>query len=142
MESSDILSRTWTSCPSELGSIRRNITKSCSLLSYTKEETNLIVLAIDEACSNIMRYAYKNCTDGEILVEVSKTEDQVVIKLHDYAKKASDDCIKIKPSSPLKPGGLGLSLINEVMDSVQFIHTGKCPGNILEMRKDLPKENT
>ena len=142
MVTSDILSRTWTSCPSQLCSIRRNIARSCSLLSYTKEESNLIVLAIDEACTNIMRYAYKNCTDGEILVEVSKTENQVVIKLHDYAKKASKDCIKIKPSSPLKPGGLGLSLINEIMDSVQFIHTGKCAGNILEMRKDLPKENT
>ncbi|MFT5519601.1 MAG: serine/threonine-protein kinase RsbW [Enterobacterales bacterium] len=142
MESSDILSRTWTSCPSQLCSIRKNIAKSCALLSYTKEETNLIVLAIDEACSNIMRYAYKNCTDGEILVVVSKTDNQVVIKLHDYAKKVSEDCIKAKPSSPLKPGGLGLSLIYEIMDSVQFVDTEKCTGNILEMRKNLPKENT
>jgi anti-sigma regulatory factor (Ser/Thr protein kinase) len=142
MESSEILSRTWTSCPSELCSIRSYIAKTCSLLSYTKEETNLIVLAIDEACSNIMRYAYKNCTDGEILVEVTKADNQVVIKLHDHAKKVSDDCIKVKPSSPFKPGGLGLTLINEIMDSVQFINTKKCTGNILEMRKDLPKENT
>ena len=142
MESRDILSRTWTSCPSQLCSIRKNIAKSCSLLAYTKEETNLIVLAIDEACTNIMRYAYKNCTDGKIHVVVSKAENQIVIKLHDYAKKVSGDCIKVKPSSPLTPGGLGLSLINEVMDSVQFVHTGKCAGNILEMKKELPKKDT
>jgi anti-sigma regulatory factor (Ser/Thr protein kinase) len=142
MESSAILSRTWTSCPSQLCSIRQNIAKSCSQLSYSKEETNLIVLAIDEACTNIMRYAYKNCTDGKIHVEVSKIKNQIVIKLHDYAKKVSEDCIEIKPSSLLKPGGLGLSLINEVMDSVQFVHTAKCAGNILELRKALPKENT
>jgi len=110
-------------------------------MSYTKEETNLIVLAIDEACTNIIRYAYKNCTDGEILVEVSKTDNQAIFKLHDYAKKISTDCIKIKPSSPLKPGGLGLTLISEIMDDVQFIDTDNCVGNILEMRKDLPKEN-
>jgi serine/threonine-protein kinase RsbW len=142
MKSEVILSKKWSSCPSELCQIRSNITDACIQMNYNKEDTNTIVLAIDEACTNIMRYAYKNCTDGEIHVEVSKTENQVVIKLHDYAKKVSDDCIKIKHSSLLKPGGLGLTLINEIMDSVQFVNTEKCTGNILEMRKDLPKENT
>ncbi|PCJ46429.1 MAG: hypothetical protein COA74_13670 [Gammaproteobacteria bacterium] len=140
MQSSVILSRTWTSCPSQLSSIRKNITKACRLMSYSKQETNLIVLAIDEACTNIMRYAYHNCTDGNILVEVSKKDNQAVFRLHDYAKKVSEDCIKIKPSPSLKPGGLGLTLINEVMDSVHFVHTDNCAGNILEMKKDIPKE--
>lgn len=135
-----ILSKKWTSCPSQLCDIRCSITTICSQLTFSEKDTQAIVLAIDEACSNIMRYAYNNCVDGTILIEVSTDRQQVVFRLHDYAKKVSKDCIKTQESSPLEPGGLGLMLMKEVMDCVDFVHTDKCAGNILEMRKTLPKE--
>ena len=141
MKSAKILSQKWMSCPSELFKIRKSITDACHQLTYNESDTNAIVLAIDEACTNIIRYAYKDCRDGEILIEVSANNRQAIFLLHDYANKVSKDCIKIKPTSPLIPGGLGVMLMHEVMDSVDFIHTHKCRGNILEMKKDLPKEN-
>ena len=140
MQSNIILTKKWTSCPNQLTDIRKSITKACQQLAYPEEDINTIVLAIDEACTNIMRYAYKNCTDGEILIEVATDDRQVIFRLHDHASKVSKDCIKIKPSSRLTPGGLGVMLMQQVMDSVDFIHTDNCPGNILEMKKDLPQE--
>ena len=140
MEFKTILSEKWTSCPSQLVNIRSSITDACSQLTFSVKDIHAIVLAIDEACTNIMRYAYKNCVDGEILIEVSFDGQEVMFRLHDYAKKVSKDCIKVQHSSPLQPGGLGVILMKEVMDSVDFVHTDKCTGNILEMRKALPKE--
>ena len=136
-----LLSKTWTSCPSELADIRRHIREACTGVGFTEEATNAIVLAIDEACTNIMRYAYDNCTDGVINVSVEKDDEKVRFILHDLAAQVSKDCIKVKESSILEPGGLGLVLINQVMDSVEFTHTPKCKGNILEMTKALP-DNT
>jgi len=116
------------------------VTSVCQKVGYNEQETSGIVLAIDEACTNIMRYAYNDCRDGTIQVEVTTDGKQVIFKLQDFAKQVSKDCIEGKPSKPLEPGGLGVMLMREVMDSVEFVHTSQCDGNILEMRKNLPKE--
>lgn len=140
MKTHNHLSSKWTSCPSELSDIRKNITNVCLKLNFSEKEINSIVLAIDEACTNIIRYAYKDCRDGIIQIDIISDDQQVIFRLQDFAKQVSKDCIKIKPTSPLKPGGLGVMLMQEVMDSVEFIHTKECQGNILEMKKSLPKE--
>ncbi len=110
-------------------------------MAYSEKEINAIVLAIDEASSNIMRYGYKNCIDGEIMIEITTDHQHAIFRLHDHAPQVTDDCIKAVPSSPLEPGGLGIMLMQEVMESVRFVHTDNCPGNILEMRINLPEEN-
>jgi len=141
MKIRNLLSKKWTSCPNELSDIRQNVTNVCVKLAFSEKEINAVVLAIDEACTNIIRYAYKDCRDGEIHLDITADDHQVIFRLHDLAKQVSKDCIKAKPSSPLKPGGLGVMLMREVMDSIEFIHTKKCKGNILQMKKNLPKEN-
>ena len=138
MESKKILSEKWSSCPSELCHIRSNISKACAQMKYSKEDTNAIVLAIDEACTNIIRYAYNSSRDGEIYIEVITSETKAIFRLHDHAEKVTDECITGKTSNIDEPGGLGVMLIKEIMDSVHFVHTDTCPGNILEMKKDLP----
>lgn len=135
-----LLSKTWSSCPSDLSDIRKNVSNVCQEVGYSEEQTNEIVLAIDEACTNIIRYAYKDCRDGTIQLDVSHDNLQILFRLHDFAKQVSKDCIKTKPSTLLEPGGLGVMLMREVMDSVEFVHTDQCAGNILEMKKKLPKE--
>lgn len=141
MQANTIFTKKWTSCPTELCSIRKSMTDVCCELDFSEKDTNAIVLAIDEACTNIIRYAYEECADGEILIEVSSNSRQAIFRLHDHAKKVTNECIKLRPTSPLEPGGLGIMLMKTVMDSVDFVHTVDCPGNILEMKKDLPKEN-
>lgn len=142
MNKRNILSKKWSSCPSQLSDIRKNIKEVCLQLAYSEEDANQIVLAIDEACTNIMRYAYNHCRDGTIQIEITRDTKQVIFKLHDFAEQVSKDCIKVKSSSPLKPGGLGVSLMQQIMDSIEFVHTKETNGNILEMKKKLPKEST
>ena len=142
MESKTILSKKWSSCPSELCHIRSNITEACAQMKYSKEDTNAIVLAIDEACTNIIRYAYNSSRDGEIYIEVNTSDNDAIFRLHDHAEKVSDDCITGKTSKLHEAGGLGVMLMKEIMDTVHFVHTDTCPGNILEMKKELPNEES
>ena len=141
MTENNLLSKRWSSCPHELADIRKNVKQICLQLSFSEKETNEIVLAIDEACTNIIRYAYNDCRDGEIRLEIYQDNQQVIFRLHDLAKHVSKDCIEQKPTEPLKPGGLGVMLMQQVMNSVKFVHTSQCKGNILELKKDLPREN-
>ncbi len=140
MKSENLLSKSWTACPHELAAIRKSVKGVCAELKFSKKEINEIVLAIDEACTNIIRYAYKDCRDGKIFLEVNRDKQQVIFRLHDYAKPVANDCLKQKSDDPLKPGGLGVMLMRQVMNSVKFVHTQACPGNILELKKDLPQE--
>ena len=140
MESQKLLSKSWSSCPNQLFDIRKNVTDICQQLSFSEQDINAIVLAIDEACTNIIRYAYGDCRDGKIQIAVSTDPSQVIFRLHDFAKHVSRDCLKMKPTPSLVPGGLGVQLMQEIMDSVEFVHTSACKGNILEMKKDLPQE--
>jgi len=139
MHTKKILSKKWSSCPTELCDVRCNIKKICGQLKFTEEDTNTIVLAIDEACTNIIRYSYDNNSSGEILIEVFTSDKDVIFRLHDHGKKASKDCMNAIPTADLEPGGLGIQLMKQIMDTVHFIDIEECPGNILEMIKERPK---
>jgi len=136
-----LLSKQWASCPSELSDIRKNIAVTCKELGFSQVDIDQIVLAIDEACTNIMRYAYKGCSDGKIHIQVTCDSNQAIFKLHDFAQQVAKSCIKVEPTPIREPGGFGLVLMRKVMDSVEFIHTKQCKGNILEMRKNLNRDN-
>lgn len=140
MNKQNLLSKSWSSCPNELADIRQNVKSICKQLSFSEKDSNEIVLAIDEACTNIIRYAYNDCRDGEIRLEINQDNRQLIFRLHDLAKHVSKDCIKQEPTEPMKPGGLGVMLMKQVMNSVKFVHTSQCKGNILELKKDLPTE--
>jgi len=142
MKTERIISKESKACPNELCGIRKDVAEACEQLGFSDGDTNAVVLAIDEACTNIIRYAYKDCKDGTILMEIFSNQNQAIFRLHDQAPKVPKDCIEMKNSDPLKPGGLGVMLIRSVMDYVAFVDTDNGDKNILEMRKDLPQRKT
>jgi len=140
MFTNEILNKECTACPSELCLIRKDVAEASAQLGFEQQDIDSIVLAIDEACTNIIRYAYKDCQDGKITLQILTDGKQAIFRLHDFAEKVSKDCLKLKDCDPLTPGGLGVALIKKIMDKVGFIDTDKCQGNILELKKNLPLE--
>lgn len=98
-----------------------------------------LVLAVDEACSNAMRHAYDGRTDGRIVLELSSDHGTVSVMLHDDGAPAKPDRIarrdlqKPKSLDDLPIGGLGVQLIYEVFDEVEY-RQGKDRGNTVLMR--------
>jgi serine/threonine-protein kinase RsbW len=94
-------------------------------------------LAVDEACSNIIRHAYGGEPTGEFDVLIQIDDGVFTIQLTDYGEPYDPQDI---PSPTMgstiedaQPGGLGLYLIRSVMDEVHY--TPDPHGNRLVMVK-------
>jgi len=101
------------------------------------ELTDLIVLAVDEACANVIRHAYGPEGGGDIVLEVFRTSQDLCIRLTDFAEPVDKASIRSRDVNELRPGGLGVHLIREIMDSFEFLEPIGTAGNVLEMRKRL-----
>jgi len=78
-----------------------------------------IILAVDEALTNIVRHAYGHDT-GLITVMFFDYEDRIEIFIRDSGKLF--DPTKMPPPElpPKKPGGLGIYFIQKLMDKVVY----------------------
>jgi sigma-B regulation protein RsbU (phosphoserine phosphatase) len=131
--------------------VRAAVGKTAEMCGFSGDSIHDTVIAVDEACQNVIRHAYGGREDGEIELEIfrksnaaatsgkeSGAEEAIVILLRDYA--APVDVSKIKPRDlkDIRPGGLGTHFIREVMDEVKFLRPPNDSGNILRMVKRIP----
>jgi serine/threonine-protein kinase RsbW len=102
-----------------------------------------IETAVDEACTNIIDYAYCGEGKGEIEVTCDFNDQELTIILKDCGKPFNPDKIpKPKLNAPLskrQAHGLGLYIMHQWMDEVHFEFTKEC-GNILTMVKRKEKK--
>lgn len=96
-----------------------------------------MVIALDEACQNVIRHAYGGDPDGEILLDIRRAGDRMTFNLIDFA--APVDVSKVRPRSlgDVKPGGLGTHFIRECMDEADFRRPPSGAGNRLRMVKRI-----
>lgn len=124
-----------------LKEIRELIRKTCEQQQVKKAITENIILAVNEASMNIIQHAYENDPANEftVLIAISKKNNnkELVIQLIDQAEKIDPTKIKSRNLNDIKPGGLGVHIIHELMDSINYLQHDKNKGNILELRKKL-----
>ena len=123
-----------TSCPSEMSGIRARMRESAATFGFDEETVGHLVLAVDEACTNIHRYAYEGRRDGRIEVDVIIENDVWEVRLRDYGKKCDPSQLKGRELHEVRPGGLGLFFINQAFDEVRFDHSAE-EGTCLVLRK-------
>ena len=107
----------------------------------SEETTQRLILCVDEACSNIIKYSYEGCPDQTIALCFSLAEASFEVKIRDYGKQCDSREIKPRPLQKVEPGGLGTYFINEIMDEVSYC-TERESGTLLTMRKSLKDELT
>ncbi|MEI7812199.1 MAG: ATP-binding protein [Ignavibacteria bacterium] len=106
-------------------SLIRNFTKSAAeKCGFNNEAIGKITLAVDEACTNIIKHAYKNSPEGDIVVNISIANKKMSIAITDYgynfdpANVPEPDIRKFYNRH--KVGGLGICLMKKLMDEVNF----------------------
>lgn len=104
--------------------------------------TTDLVLAINEACMNIIEHAYGPQASGEIVLEIHNNENEIEIVLTDFAAPVELGAIHGRALEDLRPGGLGTHFINTIMDRSSYTHLATRPGNVLRMSKRLDKPAT
>ncbi|HEC22628.1 MAG TPA: ATP-binding protein [Chloroflexi bacterium] len=82
-------------------------------------------LAMDEACTNIIKHAYANDPSGEIEMVLRIGNGECEIQLVDFGEPYDPERVpppqKASSIEDARPGGLGLYLIRNVMDEVRYI---------------------
>ncbi len=106
------------------------------------ENVDSLVIAINEACMNVIQHAYAGQDNEEIIIEFCRDKDELLIRIFDHADMVDVTTIKSRNLEDIRPGGLGVHIIHQVMDGVEYKNklSGE-KGNLLEMRKQLNKPN-
>lgn len=117
--------------------IRRTVEETARLVGAGDAEAHDVVLAVDEACQNIVRHAYGDRDDGDIAIELRRLPGRIVVLLRDFAEPIDVSQVKPRPLDELRPGGLGTHFIREVMDQVDFLPPPFGGGNLLRMIKKI-----
>jgi sigma-B regulation protein RsbU (phosphoserine phosphatase) len=120
-----------------LREMRNALRKTLDHLGVEPALRDRLVLAVDEACANIIRHAYGAERQGGIGLVVSRAEDVLSFELTDDAPCIDPGKVRPKPLGECRPGGLGVALIDTVMDTWHIEPApGRC-GNRLVLRKRI-----
>jgi serine/threonine-protein kinase RsbW len=117
--------------PEMLCVVRNALGVLAAKLGFSEAECHAVVLAVDEALTNIIRHAYLG--DPERSIEASfhrihsprdgESEDALEIVLEDSGATADPEKMCGRALEDVRPGGLGLHFIRECMDTVEFSHS-------------------
>jgi serine/threonine-protein kinase RsbW len=105
-----------------------------------------IILAVDEACTNIIKHAYKSFPDGELIIKTKSTLSRFVVSITDYGKSFEPEMV---PEPDLQKyyrqkrvGGLGMYLMKTFMDDVRYISVpGKYNEVLLSKNINMAQSN-
>lgn len=121
----------------ELGHTRAITRMSLNNHGWHSDIVEDIVLAIDEACQNIIRHAYHGECDDPITLHIEFRDNALVVVIEDHAPPVSPDCMNPRAFEDIRPGGLGCHFMRQVMDHVSIGPSPTGQGNILRMVKGV-----
>lgn len=104
-----------------LALMRRFVRAFLDAYPFSEKERTLMVLGVDEACTNIIRHAYHLQDDQPIALSLEGKPDCVCLRLRDYGRQSAPDKMRGRAHDLIKPGGLGLHLIQNAFDKVDYI---------------------
>lgn len=123
--------------PERLCLVRALVKRTVEVVGCSEDLGEKLVIAVNEACMNVIQHAYKGNDSGEIILQILNNKSQIVFRLMDFAEPIDLDSVKPRRLDEVRPGGLGVHFIREIMDDCEMGHLEKGTGNYLEMRKKI-----
>jgi len=131
---------TITSETDRLTDVRQFVSDHARKHGFLDDDVNKIAIAVDEACTNIIKHGYNYSPDHTIDIEIRRKTGTFEITITDNGKRFDPDSIATPDMkeylSHYRHGGLGVYLMKRIMDSVEF--DTRSDRNILRMVKTLP----
>ena len=131
-----------TADPSCLCIVRSAVQKAAETAGFAQPEVDAIILAMEEALANTIRHGYGGPCKQPIVVTLRKIppgEKEAAgleIIVRDFGQQVDPQEIKSRHLDDIRPGGLGVHIIQSTMDQVEY----SCPndgGMQLRMFKGL-----
>ena len=115
--------------PEYLSVARSAVRKVVELVGLAEHQADGVILALDEALTNVIRHSYGGPCNEQILVTMrrrhadKKGADSLEFIVRDFGKQVDPETIKGRDLDEVRPGGLGVHIIRSVMDEVEY----SCP---------------
>lgn len=109
--------------PLYLGGARELVTAVARGYGFSPVASAQVALAVDEALCNVIRHGYDRRDDQPIILSIWPASDPspgIRITIEDEARQIDPDKIKGRDLADIRPGGLGVHIIREVMDDVRY----------------------
>ena len=131
---------TVTSDLKNLGSICRFVAGAASDMGMDDDTLYDLQLAVDEACTNVMDYAYQGRSGQPLTVECTEEDGKCVVVIRDCGRAFDPTHVQspdvTSPLSRRQVGGLGIFLMRKLMDDVCFRFDART-GNEVTMIKAI-----
>ncbi|MEM1269418.1 MAG: ATP-binding protein [Bacteroidota bacterium] len=111
-----------------LGAVRNFVRQHAEASGFPAAAVQQMMLAVDEACSNVIRHAYSGDEQGRVEVEISIGPEtfRVIIRDHGQAFKPSayEPPNLYHSVKRRKGGGFGVHIMRRLMDEVEYATRG------------------
>ena len=87
---------------------------------FPERDCDLMVLGVDEACSNIIRHAYGHGPVRPIALRCERLQVVVRFTLRDYGVRADPARLQGRTLDAVQPGGLGMHFIRHAFDEIDY----------------------
>jgi serine/threonine-protein kinase RsbW len=108
----------------QLVTVREFVSQAAVASGFSEEEVSKIALAVDEACTNVIKHAYQYDAKKKILITVKNTNNEFEVSIVDNGKQFDPRKITTPDMkeylSSFKRGGLGVVLMKKMMDKVEY----------------------
>lgn len=132
----------WHADLADLVEIREFVVDASRPLGADEQAIRDLQLAVDEVCSNSIRHGYGG-RDGHIEVTVEPVGHSIRVVVRDWGRAFDPDRVPVPdldlPLEERSLGGLGLFLVQQVMDEVRF-EFNDSNGNSVTMVRRLDRE--
>lgn len=119
------ISKTILSRTDHLLEVRDFVSGAARQFGFSEEDVANIVLAVDEACTNIIKHAYQYAPDKEILIAIVRNNGTFKVKIKDKGRSFDPEALKVpdlkRNLSHHRRGGLGVYLMRKLMDKVDIL---------------------
>ena len=125
-----------------LSEISEFIERAARASGLNEDKTYDVQMAVDEACTNVIKHAYAGRNSGRIEIVCEPRASEFTVTIRDWGRHFDPNKVaKPKTGDPLerrKIGGLGLFFMYKMMDRVKFSFS-KDQGNLLVMSKKIKR---
>ena len=112
------------SSPSALPTVREAVCAVAGEVGFDEDGIARMVLAIDEAITNVIKHAYEGRRDQVVEVCLTRVAEKglegIQFDIRDFGKQVDPETICGRDLTDVRPGGLGVHIIRSVMDRVVY----------------------
>ncbi len=109
-----------------LAQVRKFVYKHARTAEMNEKHAGHLQMAVDEACANIIEHAYQGDPNEKVNLTLTIHPDSIVVRIRDQGLSFDLDAYcrpnVMELTRKRKSGGLGVDMIQKVMDKVEYLH--------------------